>query len=745
MLSPSASPLARKKATKSKVSAVPPKRKTINFTVDAALLRELGERLVGQPHIALAELVKNSYDADARLVQITIESDRIVVEDNGSGMDFREFTNFWMRIGSPHKQREKASPKFHRPLTGSKGVGRLAVQFLATEIKLETSAKRGTQLTATVDWQKAVVAEELTSAKAAYFVSNSSGSYVDKSLHGTRITLTGLNHSWDAGLLENLARELWHLQAPGSDRSENAFKIELVSSDSRASKAFRDQMNATMKLWSARIRGAILPRSSQDPPNGRRFSVGLEFEGGKSMKMAFDLPNCFLDKASYDVRIFSLQNRQKYGIKVSEARKYLEDFGGVHIYDAGFHLPYYGPDHDWLDIEIDHSHRLSESKVLPKELHVATGMTNLPTQSRIYGVVNVDTGHERVVASADTLANARNYLQIQVSRDRLIDNTAHKNLKRMLRTALDFYAMQETLRRIGELEPSAKDASPRELLRRISDVISQYQSNFPEGVAEALAADIQKAIDIDSASRELAAEESRLLGQLATAGIGALAYQHEAQKQFHTLTKLSNELRRFAKLPKVDPASLKRVAADVDEWVEQALETRTLLMSFADEQNRATKVSLKAFATLEQIVEQTKPLIKGLKVALDIAPELRLPRGSFADWSSIFQNVLINAANATLDSGDRRVSISASSSARVHHIDVQDTGHGLDISKSIELFEPFVRRSKISEERRSLGLGGSGLGLAIVRMVARSLNCEVAFIEPTAGFSTRFRLTWEIS
>lgn len=41
-----------------------------NFTVDAALLRELGERLVGKPHIALAELVKNSYDADATEVVI---------------------------------------------------------------------------------------------------------------------------------------------------------------------------------------------------------------------------------------------------------------------------------------------------------------------------------------------------------------------------------------------------------------------------------------------------------------------------------------------------------------------------------------------------------------------------------------------------------------------------------------------------------------------------------------------------
>ena len=35
------------------------------FKADSALLRELGERLVGKPYIALAELIKNSYEHKA--------------------------------------------------------------------------------------------------------------------------------------------------------------------------------------------------------------------------------------------------------------------------------------------------------------------------------------------------------------------------------------------------------------------------------------------------------------------------------------------------------------------------------------------------------------------------------------------------------------------------------------------------------------------------------------------------------
>ena len=45
-------------------------RKTLNFTVDSALLSELGEKLVETVYIALVELVKNSYDADATMVTV---------------------------------------------------------------------------------------------------------------------------------------------------------------------------------------------------------------------------------------------------------------------------------------------------------------------------------------------------------------------------------------------------------------------------------------------------------------------------------------------------------------------------------------------------------------------------------------------------------------------------------------------------------------------------------------------------
>jgi hypothetical protein len=119
----------------------------VKFTVDAKLLQELGERLVGRPHIALAELIKNSWDADARSVLMHFHKDRIVVTDDGHGMSREDFEQRWMRVGTPHKQRQRISPELGRSYTGSKGVGRLAVQLLARRLDLVTTGLRDPALT----------------------------------------------------------------------------------------------------------------------------------------------------------------------------------------------------------------------------------------------------------------------------------------------------------------------------------------------------------------------------------------------------------------------------------------------------------------------------------------------------------------------------------------------------------------------------------------------------------------------
>src|SRR5258707_15801610 len=97
----------------------PVQRKTTteNFEVDSALLSEIGEKLVTTPHVALSELVKNAYDADATEVHVSIKNDEkgfpaVEVRDNGHGMTHSAVHEYWMRIGTTNKEEEQFSPGF---------------------------------------------------------------------------------------------------------------------------------------------------------------------------------------------------------------------------------------------------------------------------------------------------------------------------------------------------------------------------------------------------------------------------------------------------------------------------------------------------------------------------------------------------------------------------------------------------------------------------------------------------------
>ena len=88
---------------------------TISFTIESRILRELGERLVKQPEVAIVELVKNAYDADAGECTISYEPRRsITVKDTGLGMTLDRFRNGWMRIGTSSKEAVQFSEKYWR-------------------------------------------------------------------------------------------------------------------------------------------------------------------------------------------------------------------------------------------------------------------------------------------------------------------------------------------------------------------------------------------------------------------------------------------------------------------------------------------------------------------------------------------------------------------------------------------------------------------------------------------------------
>jgi len=63
----------------------------IQITVDKSHLFTLGEKMYRESIEFIRELVSNAYDADAMEVFVMIGDDKITVEDNGSGMNDKDY------------------------------------------------------------------------------------------------------------------------------------------------------------------------------------------------------------------------------------------------------------------------------------------------------------------------------------------------------------------------------------------------------------------------------------------------------------------------------------------------------------------------------------------------------------------------------------------------------------------------------------------------------------------------------
>ena len=446
-----------------------------------------------------------------------------------------------------------------------------------------------------------------------------------------------------------------------------------------------------------------------------------------------------LNKAYFEIRIYNLSGRQKFGIKVDEAREYFAEHGGVHVYDGNFRLPYYGlPTSDWLKLEYDHSHRKTVSELVPKEIQVPRGLNDLPTLGRVLGVVSINTPKEP-------------NLEIIITRDRLTETVAYEDLVSMVRYAIDWYAI-ETARR--KIEAKKRDSSPKPTslkFEHVEQVLEQYEPEIPKKVYGEIYEKAREATVTAKTNQELVLEQMGLLAPLATAGISALSYQHELKKQFTYIEDAIDRIKAVTfQLDSSNAAkelelqqNLDSLSADLSSWLDRAKATNSLFDYIADTENTKLRHRFRAMPVIKDIVAQTSFLARGIDIDYSqLEDQLYLPKASFAEWGAIFQNVFTNAFNAMLDSSRRLLHISSRSHEKSHEILIQDTGHGIDLQKADKFFEPFERASKISTERQALGYGGTGLGLTIVRLLADNIGCRVQFVEPQDGFSTAFSIRW---
>lgn len=747
-------------------SGPPSLRERRKFVVDAALLKELGERLIGRPAIALAELAKNSYDADASICRIEFGNDQITISDNGTGMSESDFLKHWMRIGTTHKTDEVKS-KLGRRYTGSKGLGRLSAQFLADEMVLETTAagKDGKTLYAMVDWTNAVRGKDLDTIDVLWDTISERPQYPEDGATGTRITLRRLKANWDTEALSALGDEVWMLRSPfrsskGRRRPEE-FEIEIEApAIAGARDAFNKRKSALFSSWKARIHGSLESGRSRG-----KATVSLEFkpnypEGNKKaahFRETIQLPVrnsgsdkiCLLDRVEFEILIFNVSGRQESDIPVADLRSYLNDFGNVSVYDSGFRLPYYGSGksatgQDWLSIALDQGRRLNQSELLPEKLRTLNKyMQDLPAPGRVFGAVDIDTNHERHIAEGSKMSPGQ-WLQIQPGRDRLHDNPAFAQLRDLVRFSLDFYANRYRLLASDIVEKKRDSEPASKKFERVMRVLEQNRDDLPTLVFKEVKREVSDAQKASLVEEEALDRRAALLAPLASAGMAALSLNHEVAREGRQLDSFARRLRQLAKRHTIP--ELTQIAEEFDQVKQRLDSLQELFAPLLSDMDKEASARLKVRAVIEQATGAMKVLMPRVKFDLSkVSDSIRFPLGSLAEWNALLQNVLANAWNATLDTPEAVVAFRAGhekSGREWLRISDTGTGIGMPVSESSKLFEPFERHLEINPDKRSIALGGQGLGLAIVRMIARRRAAKVAFVEPEPGFATTFEISW---
>lgn len=189
----------------------------IPVTVDKSHLVTIGERLYTESVELLRELVNNAYDADATEVKITISEEEIVVEDNGSGMDFEGLKQYF-NIGSPFKKENPKSPKFGRTRIGEFGIGKFSVLSACEHFELFTKKGNfaGTVIFDKNDWKIQPEEWQLPFRRETVF-----GSIPD----GSKIILQGLKKKFEIDSVERRLIETLPLKAPNFNVYLNGKKL----------------------------------------------------------------------------------------------------------------------------------------------------------------------------------------------------------------------------------------------------------------------------------------------------------------------------------------------------------------------------------------------------------------------------------------------------------------------------------------------------------------------------------------
>jgi len=343
------------------------------FRVRVRLLEQLGEQLIKNESIALIELVKNAYDADASEVNVIMKevdnpaNGQITIEDDGCGMDMDIIKNVWLEAGTDFKSTIDQTPIYHRHPLGEKGIGRFAVHKLGNKIELVSKQSNKKEIYFSINWNKIEqykyieeIPINLVEREPEIFKENKTG---------THIIITSLKNKWDRGSIRDLYRSIIAFNNPFSPSSNFRVNFNIDNAEWILDLLTPDKVkNYALYYVEAELEGDRIKKFRYEfrPYNTmeklqKRVVDETDEQIAKVLKMvdrdntSIDLNNHKIGHLNFSAYIFDRETKiLRLGLSdIKGLKEYLNLNGGIRIYRDGIRVYDYGePENDWLELDI---------------------------------------------------------------------------------------------------------------------------------------------------------------------------------------------------------------------------------------------------------------------------------------------------------------------------------------------------------------------------------------------------------
>ena len=680
---------------------------SLKWRFDVSTFRLIGRDLITDRITALFELVKNSYDANARNVIVSFENVAagedgavITIADDGYGMSFADIRDKWMVIGTSSKRKEPYTPEpFHRKCVGEKGIGRFAVDKLGDKVSIITKkADKSEWLKVDIDW-------------TAYYSNSNSNitlftdienkySYLpakNVSESGTKLIITDIREVWTKTDIERFVSEVSKIVSPYVNLSY-PFQVRVKASsfgiDTVATRNRNDVDVATVN-----------------------FTIDFNDKEETQECVYFDEKKGTIEKDSVSIKSFGGIKMTVYYFDDLARRRYRKEFpnneiDGIKIYRDGIITTPFAESKTKDDEKRD---------VLGIDKRVWENIFDRVSSREIIGIVEITKVGNKDIIDA-------------TNRQDFVDNEEYRELKRFIITQLDAienykkYARKNKKRNTqGTLEETG------EILQEFITSVESMTKEKPE-LKKSFEPVIQQARRTDKAVKSVIKEKKESEEEFARKEniyMSIMSLQEYAIHITHavrtTLNKIRDRVEYFKNFfpdPNEDDLFLEYSKEMYDEFM---VLNRVIDYMLSYSQSNLHPEDIDLSVTLTEVLAGYKDLLKSSGITLDLSlpKKLELKNTNRQFFRDILQNLVDNSIKAVKDSATKIIKCTVYAEDDDLVIQVSDTGYGIPREKREWVFGLY---NTTTEEQ-----GGAGIGLYVVKTRVESLKGGVSVIDSEFG------------